>query len=583
MKHISLSLAHKITTFVVIFFLLYVFSPSKAVQAATTASNALTAPNAGTLQQEIERDRELNRLRISPPPETQTKEIIKDSSGPSVTVKEFRFIGNSIYTSSELAERLTSYLNHPIDFKDLEAATLRVAEFYRQGGWVVKTSLPPQDIGGAIVTIQVVEAIFGQVRIDGKPSKNVDSTRILATFYTAQKPGSALNSKSIERALSLVGELSGLVAQGSLSEGEHEGETDLIVSLKDKSFFNADVGSDNSGSRSTGSNHLTANFNLNSPLKMGDQLGLNLISSLGSEYIRLSETIPVGYSGLKIGMNASILNYRLITQDFISLAANGTSTAVGLESNYPLIKSNSSLLNLAFNADYKHFVNNSQGAVVSDYRNSPLTLALSGYKSDSLLGGGYGVGSLNISTGGINLNNSPATYQSNDASTTQVSGRYTKTRYFLSREQDLFSSLTFYTAVSGQWANKNLDSSEKFYLGGVNGVRAYPTNEAGGALGELANLELRARFLGSYTMTGFYDFGQILINPTNNFTGASALNSYALKGAGLSLGYQSNSGANLKAVVAKRIGRNPNPTSSGNDQDGSLQTTRIWLNANLPF
>ena len=316
---------------------------------------------------------------------------------------------------------------------------------------------------------------------------------------------------------------------------------------------------------------------------MGDQLGLNLISSLGSEYIRLSETIPVGYSGLKIGMNASILNYRLITQDFISLAANGTSTAVGLESNYPLIKSNSSLLNLAFNADYKHFVNNSQGAVVSDYRNSPLTLALSGYKSDSLLGGGYGVGSLNISTGGINLNNSPATYQSNDASTTQVSGRYTKTRYFLSREQDLFSSLTFYTAVSGQWANKNLDSSEKFYLGGVNGVRAYPTNEAGGALGELANLELRARFLGSYTMTGFYDFGQILINPTNNFTGASALNSYALKGAGLSLGYQSNSGANLKAVVAKRIGRNPNPTSSGNDQDGSLQTTRIWLNANLPF
>ena len=316
---------------------------------------------------------------------------------------------------------------------------------------------------------------------------------------------------------------------------------------------------------------------------MGDQLGLNLISSLGSEYIRISESVPVGYSGLKMGVNASVLNYRLITQDFIALSANGTSTSLGLETNYPFIKSNSSLLNLAFNVDHKHFVNNSQGAVVSDYANSPLTLGLSGYNSDSILGGGYGVGSLNISSGGINLNNSPAVYQSNDANTTQVSGRYTKARYFLSREQDLLSGLTFYTAVSGQWANKNLDSSEKFYLGGVNGVRAYPTNEAGGALGELATTELRARVLGRYTIAGFYDFGQILINPSNNFSAASSLNSYALKGAGLSLGYQSTTGASLKAVIAKRIGKNPNPTSSGNDQDGSLQSTRIWLNANLPF
>jgi len=75
----------------------------------------------------------------------------------------------------------------------------------------------------------------------------------------------------------------------------------------------------------------------------------------------------------------------------------------------------------------------------------------------------------------------------------------------------------------------------------------------------------------------------VLINPDNNFSGASALNQYALKGAGLAVSYQANSGASIKATVAKRMGDNPNPTSTGLDQDGSLVKSRLWLNANLPF
>jgi len=39
-----------------------------------------------------------------------------------------------------------------------------------------------------------------------------------------------------------------------------------------------------------------------------------------------------------------------------------------------------------------------------------------------------------------------------------------------------------YGRVSAQWASKNLDSSQKFGLGGPNGVRAYPSGEGyGGA------------------------------------------------------------------------------------------------------
>jgi hypothetical protein len=45
----------------------------------------------------------------------------------------------------------------------------------------------------------------------------------------------------------------------------------------------------------------------------------------------------------------------------------------------------------------------------------------------------------------------------------------------------------------------------------------------------------------------------------------------------------SQGGASIKATVARRIGNNPNPTTTGNDQDGSMVKNRIWLNAAVPF
>ena len=44
---------------------------------------------------------------------------------------------------------------------------------------------------------------------------------------------------------------------------------------------------------------------------------------------------------------------------------------------------------------------------------------------------------------------------------------------------------------SMQLANKNLDSSEKFTLGGIGGVRAYPSGEASGDEGRKISFDLK--------------------------------------------------------------------------------------------
>jgi hypothetical protein len=52
---------------------------------------------------------------------------------------------------------------------------------------------------------------------------------------------------------------------------------------------------------------------------------------------------------------------------------------------------------------------------------------------------------------------------------------------------------------------------------------------------------------------------------------------------GICVAWVASFGRNLKATLARRIGSNPEPTSTGDDQDGSLIKNRFWLQASMPF
>jgi hemolysin activation/secretion protein len=99
----------------------------------------------------------------------------------------------------------------------------------------------------------------------------------------------------------------------------------------------------------------------------------------------------------------------------------------------------------------------------------------------------------------------------------------------LARIQSLTEKVDVYGRASAQWAKGNLDSSEKFGLGGINGVRAYPSGEGYGDSGWLAQVELlyAAGFCVPYL---FYDVGNVTLNHTP--WGASGDNHRSIAGAG---------------------------------------------------
>ena len=145
-------------------------------------------------------------------------------------------------------------------------------------------------------------------------------------------------------------------------------------------------------------------------------------------------------------------------------------------------------------------------------------------KFDNTSGGSTTVYGIKVYNASINANfvdswegggvtNTSLGVTSGDKST---DSRYTKLNLGLSRLQSMTETLSVYVAMSAQTANKNLDSSEKMYLGGATGVRAYPASEAGGSEGNTLTMELRQRVNNNLMLTGFYDYGRVKVNRDNN-------------------------------------------------------------------
>lgn len=548
---------------------------------SATGVGAQTVPDAGSLRQQIEHDREPPLPHKVAPEQAAAPVADQTRSGPVIRVKEFRFAGATLLTAEQLAAAVAEYLDRPLDFAQLQGVTGLVANTYRAAGWIARVYLPQQTITDGVVTIQVVEALFGGIRRDSSEPSRVRPDIPVGMLEARQRPGQALDATAFDRALLLADDLPGIAVSGSLREGRGERETDLALSLLDEPLVTSDLSVDNGGSRATGSRRLNGNFNFNSPLGLGELMSANVLQTEGSGYLRLGSTLPLGTDGWRIGASASYLEYRLVTPEFVALRTQGSSGSAGLEASYPIVRSRLGNLYLTLNGDRKYFDNQSGGATTTHYLADSITLGLNGNLYDDLLGGGANSANLALVDGYIDLANSPN--QASDAATTQTAGRYHKLRYGASRQQVLGENWFAFAMLSGQFASRNLDSSESFSLGGEHGVRAYSGSEGRGSEGVMVNLELRWQLSAHLTVTGFADWGKITVNRNNLFAGAPVLNTYSLGGKGASLAWQANDRIKLKATLARRNGSNPNATQSGLDQDGSLEKNRLWLSASLSF
>jgi hemolysin activation/secretion protein len=542
---------------------------------------AQTTPDAGQLMQQNQRNKAADLPRKGSGAELAAPvATLNMAGGATVAVKGFRFQGNTLLSEDQLQRTVTGYLDRKLDFRELQEVTALVSKRYKAEGRLARAFLPAQDVTDGQVTIQILEARYGGTEVE-QSGQRLAPDQARAMMEQGQVRGEALDLVALDRALLLISDLPGVKASASLVPGSAAGETAVALNLRDQDLLSGQVSVDNAGTRSTGAFRANALVAWNSALGVGDQWTAQLSQNQGSSFVRLGASVPVGPQGVRVGLTGSALRYRLVGSDFDALNARGTASSLGLEASYPLIRSRERNLSLQGVYENKRLRNKANGADISNYKSDLLTLALLGNQFDDLGGGGSTTAYFGAQFGNLNLDGSPN--QAFDAAGPRTAGSFRKLRYQLSRQQTLADGVSGYVSLQGQWANRNLDSSERFYLGGPQAVRAYPVSEGGGAIGQLLNAELRWRLEDGWRVTGFADLGHITANADAGFAGAATPNSYSLKGAGLSVDYAGPSGLDASLIWARRLGTNPMADARGRDLDGSLERNRFWLLVSQQF
>jgi hemolysin activation/secretion protein len=509
---------------------------------------------------------------------------------PKIDVKRFKFSGVTLVPESELQTVLAELSGKPIIAAEMEEAAKKVANYMRAKGYpLVQAYLAPQRVDTGEIEITVQEG-----RLDGTVGRNgvtVASkgervkTEVIEEFLMrGAKSGEALRVVDLERVVLLASDLPGIKSVTTQIEpGSQPGTTQLKATVEEAKVFASNVMLDNYGSRYTGETRLLGHAQFNSPLGYGEQLSINVVSSSLMSSARLGAQAPVGTNGFKVGAAYSSMrsNFGL---DMAILDLNSQADIASLFLSYPLIRSAENNVNVGLNHDNKHLITDLTWGRENDRKINLTTLGASGDFIDKL--GGQTRWSSSLGVGNLDLSGH-ALYADTDSKTAKTQGSFTKLNWQATRLAAVQDSKlwTWQMGVSGQSSGGNLDSSEKFQLGGPTGVRAYPVGEGLGDKGWLANLELRYRVNNipgvNTQLFGFYDIGGIdqYANPWQPTTN----NSYTLQGAGVGASFAIGETSEIKLMVARKVGSNPNASPAGNDTDGQNSNTRVWIVGSIVF
>lgn len=538
-------------------------------------SAAQTLPNAGQILRELQQQPELTAPKAGPTLEVEERALnVTADQGASFALKTIAITGNTTFTQAELHALVSDLEGGTRTLKDLNVAAERITSYYREQGYpVARAYLPAQEIKDGVVSIAVVE---GRIAARQLNNKSRLSDERAAAYLDRSGQGGVIRSDSIDRGLLILNDTPGITnARATLQPGASVGTSDLVVQLEPGAAYSGNIDFDNYGNRYVGAYRLGGTLNINSPLQIGDVLTANVLTSgSGLNYGRVAYQLPVGGDGLRVGAAYFETHYEL-DKEFKMLDAHGSASSASIYAAYPFIRSQFANLNGTLSWEQKKLSDSVDATLTTTDKTAKLfTLGLFGTRQDAFGGGGINSMSLSAIFGQLDIKSASALIIDNASA--KSNGNYSRWSYNLARLQRISDNNSLYVTVSGQEAGKNLDSSEKFALGGAAGVRAYPQGEGIGDEGVLASLELRHTFMSGLQGTLFYDTGSVKINHTP--FGPPTSNTRTLSGAGLGVNaFFAN--VQVKASLAWRTDGGT-PTSI---PEWSSRGPTAWIQASLGF
>lgn len=401
---------------------------------------------------------------------------------PAFYVKQIRLTGFSLpERDGRLSAILADYSGRSVKVDELRALTGRLTAYAKSCGYpVAQAVVPPQEVKDGLLEIRMYVASYDTVTVVKNTSDVTDS--VIEGYLQRLKTGETMTDRKLEKAINNLNDLPGVIARAVLRPGSEPGTTAVDVEVMDRPIWNNYVFVDNGGGYYSGRYRYGFNLEIDNPGHQGDKIVLSgSMSSHDTDSWSARYEAPVGRDGTRLGVAYSRSEYELNTNDWYSTL--GDSEGLSIYGLTPLYRDRSDRLTLIYGYDHRDIENRYRfkGMVLPDQKNEKnanvwhVGISGSQYAPNEFLQYDliYWYGDM-----------------STDGGNTYIDGSYQKLT------GDLFKvwydgPWNYRFRGSWQLADKPLDGSEQFFLGGMSGVRAYGNGDGYGDAGWLGSFEIR--------------------------------------------------------------------------------------------
>ena len=461
--------------------------------------------------------------------------------------------------ADELSRKAAAYTERTLSEAELNTLLSDLTAYARSHGYPAAAAyLPPQTNADGALEIRILAGRYGNINIENTAAVDDGQIRRLAH---ALHTGAPIEGRRLEKALYNIAALGGIEAAGLLSPGATFGTSDLTIRVKDGQRQSFVLYSENYGSKTSGRYRYGLQAGLSNLTHSGDRL--SLAATLSNEDLRnysINYTRPVGVDGSMLGLGVSRMDYEL-SGAFRRLGAAGHADTVSLFGTSPLLRTSRDTLSLTYGWDYRK--------LEDEYKNVGMTLekhsnaAHIGVRGEMVRPRTRLTYDLTAYHGTIASDSAMAERQMRRAGT---EGSFTKGVLNLGVRQELGGRFHLNLKTQFQAAGDNLDSSEEIYLGGANGVRAYPQGEGSGDSGYLASAELVYRTgIPHLDLSTYYDTGHVV------YAHDGADGGTTLSGWGIGMNYSRPGDYFVRLDWARRIGL------ARNASEEAKAKNRLWF------
>jgi hemolysin activation/secretion protein len=407
---------------------------------------------------------------------------------PLFVLRNVSLTGAHAIAPDRLAETWRPFIGKKVSQADLAAIASAIGDCYRAAGFHLSRAIvPPQDIAGGSVRIQVIEGAIRDVVVKGEGAEQF-GVRALLGPVLSEYPSRLV---TLERQLMLINIRPGVrITDTQLEEiGTASGHFRLVLTVQVWHVY-AFVGLDNLGSSAVGPWQSYATAAYNSMIAPGDTLALNLATTPGDprqlRFARMSYDTPIGVDGLRIG--ASGLYSEVWPGDWRRTVADNTKTeAFEVRASIAPLQSQRSSLTLTLAAGFSNVAERDFFGPI--YNDAIRTISLNGdYRLKDDFGG------VNYLT--VNWRQGLDILGASDKSDPWVSvwgasPKFSALNFWYTRYQTINDAWSVKLASAGQVASGPMYLSQQFYLGGIAFGRGYGAAEISGDNGVAGSLELR--------------------------------------------------------------------------------------------